>query len=106
MIQDKFVSNVYSASVRTDDILASLKCLTSDPINGIGYNNLKGISRDHIFSVKSGYLLAVDPEIISHPANCRLIKQSENSSKNCKNGISLSQLLSRIETWESKYKRA
>ena len=28
VIQDKFVSNVYSASVRTDDILASLKCLS------------------------------------------------------------------------------
>lgn len=69
-------------------------------------NNLKGVSRDHIFSVKSGYLLAVDPEIISHPSNCRLIKQSENASKNCRNGISLSQLLDRIEIWENKYKRA
>ena len=43
VIQDKFASNVYSASVRTDDILASLKCFVSDPINGIGYNNLEGI---------------------------------------------------------------
>lgn len=69
-------------------------------------NNLKGVSRDHIFSVKNGYLLAIDPEIISHPANCRLIKQSENSSKNSKNGISLSQLLNKIKTWETKYNRA
>lgn len=49
VIQDKFVSNVYSASVRTDDILASLKCFTSDPINGIGYNNLKGINPFRIY---------------------------------------------------------
>ena len=43
VIQDKFVSNVYSVSVRTDDLLAALKCFVSDPINGVGYNNLKGI---------------------------------------------------------------
>ena len=44
VIQDKFVSNVYSASVRMDDFLAALKCFVSDPINGVGYNNLKGIN--------------------------------------------------------------
>ena len=67
-------------------------------------NNLEGISRDHIFSVKNGYLLSINPEIISHPANCRLIRQTENSSKNSKNGISLSQLIDKIKIWESKYK--
>jgi len=43
VIQDKFVSNAYSASVRSDDILATLKCFVSNPINGIGYNNLRDI---------------------------------------------------------------
>lgn len=43
VVQDKFVSNVYSASVRADDIMAALKCFLSDPINGIGYNSLEGI---------------------------------------------------------------
>lgn len=43
VVQDKFANNVYSASVRVDDILSTLKCFVSDPINGIGYNNLRGI---------------------------------------------------------------
>ena len=68
-------------------------------------NNLNGVSRDHIFSVKSGYILGIDPSVISHPANCRLILQSNNSSKKNKNDISLSQLIKLIEIWDLKYKR-
>ena len=50
-------------------------------------------------------ILGIDPSIISHPANCRLILQSNNSSKKNKNDISLSQLIKLIEIWDLKYKR-
>lgn len=35
ILKDKFVSNVYSSSVRTDDILASFKCFLANCINGV-----------------------------------------------------------------------
>ena len=53
----------------------------------------------------SGYILGIDPSIISHPANCRLILQSNNSSKKNKNDISLSRLIKLIEIWDLKYKK-
>jgi len=66
-------------------------------------NNLQGISRDHMFSVKDGYVLGVDPKIIAHPANCRLIPHPANISKNHRSTISLDELLMRIKKWDEKY---
>ena len=43
ILKDKFVSNVYSSSVRTDDILASFKCFLANCINGVGYQNLHAL---------------------------------------------------------------
>ena len=67
-------------------------------------NNLCGVSRDHMVSVKFGFDNSIDPNIISHPANCRLIRHSENVSKYSKNSITLEQLLNNIEKWDLKYK--
>lgn len=67
-------------------------------------NNLNGVSRDHMYSVKDGFINNVDPKIISHPANCRLICHSKNASKGARSCISLDELLSRIEKWNKKYK--
>lgn len=66
-------------------------------------DNLKGVSRDHMFSVRHGFDLRIDPAIINHPANCELMVHSENISKNYRSSIGLSQLIKRIETWENKY---
>ena len=52
-------------------------------------DNLHGISRDHMISIAEGYKLKIDSSIIAHPANCRLIKQIENSSKGKKSLISI-----------------
>lgn len=68
-------------------------------------NNLGGISRDHMYSVKDGFLNKVDPKIIAHPANCRLIRQCENASKKNKSCLTLEQLLERIKIWDEKYKK-
>lgn len=66
-------------------------------------NNLEGVSRDHMVSVKFGFINDIDPNIISHPANCQLMKHSANVSKNSKCSISIDDLMSRIEAWVVKY---
>ena len=68
-------------------------------------NNLNGVSRDHMFSVKDGFINNVDPKIISHPANCQLVCHSKNASKGAKSCITLDELLRRIKQWDEKYKK-
>jgi hypothetical protein len=66
-------------------------------------NNLNGVSRDHMFSVKEGFDKGIDPKIISHPANCRLMIHNDNISKNKKSVITIEELLERIKKFEEKY---
>ena len=66
-------------------------------------NNPNGVSRDHMYSVMEGYRNNVDPSIISHPANCRLIRHNDNISKLDGSTITLEELLDRIEKWNKKY---
>lgn len=66
-------------------------------------NNLNGVSRDHMYSVCEGYKNNVSPKIISHPANCKLLRHTDNISKNKKSSITLEELLERIKEWEIKY---
>ena len=66
-------------------------------------NNLNGVSRDHIFSVKEGFELKIDPLLLAHPANCRLMIHNDNISKNKKSDITYEELLKRIEVFEKKY---
>jgi hypothetical protein len=66
-------------------------------------NNLNGISRDHMVSVVYGFENNIPVEHISHPANCRLMKHTDNMSKGKKNVISYEELLERIDQWNSRY---
>jgi hypothetical protein len=66
-------------------------------------NNLNGVSRDHMYSVKDGFLNNVDPKIVAHPANCRLIRQGDNASKGSSSCITIEELMKRIEIWNKKY---
>lgn len=66
-------------------------------------NNLTGVSRDHIYSCLDGYKNGIDPYIISHPANCRLMLHNNNSSKCSRSDINLTDLLNRIRHWNLKY---
>ena len=66
-------------------------------------DNLKGISRDHMFSVDEGYKQCVDPYLISHPANCKLMKHEDNFKKLTKCSITLDELLDRVDKWNNKY---
>jgi hypothetical protein len=62
-------------------------------------NNLNGISKDHMISVREGYENNIDPSIIKHPANCKLLPHKENQKKHKKSCITLEQLLERIKYW-------
>lgn len=62
-------------------------------------NNIDGVSRDHMLSVKDGFILGVDPAVIKHPANCQLMLHKKNQSKREKSSITLEELLERIKNW-------
>jgi hypothetical protein len=66
-------------------------------------DNANGVSRDHIISVKWGFENNVGPKYISHPANCQLMRQCENSSKGKKKSISVEELKEKIKNWDLKY---
>jgi len=62
-------------------------------------NNLNGVSRDHMLSVKDGFMQNVDSKLMSHPANCRLIIHRDNQRKRTKSCITKEDLIKRIENW-------
>lgn len=65
--------------------------------------NTKGVSRDHIFSVRRGFELGISSEIIKHPANCRLMIHSENIGKGKNCDIGIEELKEKIKEWDKKY---
>ena len=65
--------------------------------------NINGVSRDHIISVSYGFANNIDPKIISHPANCRIVSHSENKKKGINCDFTLEQLLEKIKIWDQKY---
>ena len=67
-------------------------------------NNLGGVSRDHMVSVKYGFVNNIPAEYIKHPANCKLLIHNENVSKGSKISITYEELLERIKLWDAKYK--
>jgi len=66
--------------------------------------NINGVSRDHMLSINDGFLNKIDPEIISHPANCKLMRHSQNISKNKKSTITLEELEEKILIFNNRYK--
>jgi ribosomal protein L37E len=66
-------------------------------------NNLNGVSKDHMYSVKDGFINNINPEIIRHPANCELMIHSINNLKNATSSITIEELLLRIVEWDKKY---
>lgn len=66
-------------------------------------DNPIGISRDHLFSVYEGFKNGILPYYLRHPANCKLIRQIDNSKKHSKSSITFDELLNKIQNWNSKY---
>lgn len=63
-------------------------------------DNLNGVSRDHKYSIDEGFKNKVDPLLLAHPANCRLIRHNDNVSKGSKSIITLEQLLICIKEFD------
>jgi hypothetical protein len=71
------------------------------------YNNNKnpnGISRDHMFSIRDGWINNISPKIIRHPANCKLMMFEDNNKKGPNSSLDFETLVKRINTWDKKYK--
>ena len=68
-------------------------------------DNPYGVSRDHMYSIKEGFENDVDPYYISHPANCRLMRQIDNKKKDTTCSITLEDLLKRVLEWDEKYNK-
>ncbi len=66
-------------------------------------DNLGGVSRDHMLSVSEGFELGIDPFLLAHPANCKLLIHTDNISKNKKSTITFDELLNRIKNFDEKY---
>lgn len=66
-------------------------------------NNLSGVSRDHMYSVRDGFTNKINPEIINHPANCELMLHTNNNRKRYNSTITIGELLERIRKWDEKY---
>jgi len=56
---------------------------------------------DHILSVRGGYSDAIDPIILAHPANLRMIPAKVNMAKGRKCHVYLKELKKNITTWET-----
>lgn len=63
------------------------------------HSNPQGVVRDHRYSVYEGFINKVDPEIISHPANCQFLLHSDNARKTRRSSITLEQLMEDINGW-------
>lgn len=66
-------------------------------------NNLNGISKDHLYSIKKGFENNIDPYFISHPANCKLIRHRDNQIKNTKCSITINELHNEVDIFNKKY---
>jgi endogenous inhibitor of DNA gyrase (YacG/DUF329 family) len=66
-------------------------------------NNIYGVSRDHMISISYGFENRIPAEIISHPANCQLMRHNLNSKKNISCSITVEELEQRIKFWNEKY---
>ncbi len=62
--------------------------------------NPNGVVFDHLYRVIDGYRNDIKPNIISHPANARLLTQPENHRIKNESSITLDELYSRIVYWK------
>ena len=68
------------------------------------WKNKEGVTRDHMFSRRHGFDNKIFPEIIRHPANCKIISHKHNASKGYRSSISLADLFEKIKDYTNDYK--
>ena len=65
-----------------------------------GRKNIKGLARDHRVSVYEAIKNNYDPFYISHPINCEIMPQWENSRKHTKSSITYDELKDLVDRYE------
>lgn len=71
--------------------------------NGVYHpiKNPQGVCRDHMLSVEEGYKAGIDPEVLSHPANCQFLTNRDNCKKGTQSSLTYEELCKRIESWNN-----
>lgn len=94
--------------IRRYRYLCSFKLQPADLCNVKGYHllvkhgwynhktNPGGVVKDHRFSIKMGWQLKVDPEIMSHPINCEFLLNADNIRKSDSCSVTLQSLQKEI----------
>lgn len=96
----KFTFNVYDYPDLFD--LSELKIKGwFAPGGKSGRWNIDGLSRDHRISVNEAIINNYDPYYISHPLNCELMSQRDNTKKKTKSSITYEELKSIVDIYES-----
>lgn len=101
----RFKFNVYNYPEEFDiELILTHGWYTCPGLKRKGHaKNILGVSRDHLISVSYGFANNIDPILISHPANCRVMLHTENKIKHGKCDLTLPQLLVNIKIWNQKY---
>lgn len=60
-------------------------------------NNPRGVSRDHIVSIAEGWKNNVNPRVMGHICNCKLMLHSDNKKKGTKSDLTIENLQSNID---------
>lgn len=63
-------------------------------------HNKDGVVRDHLYSRHEGFKNKVFPEILRHPANCKIISHKENVKKGIKSALTLEELFCKIKEYK------
>jgi hypothetical protein len=93
----KFTFNVYNFPCKFD--LSLIKMFGWYSPTNSKEPNLNGISRDHMISITDGFILNLDPYLISHPANCQLINHIDNQKKGRGSSITVEELIEKVKNW-------
>jgi len=101
----RFSFNVYKFPEKFNLKLIEKHGWYSTPGSRKGIKNTNGISRDHKLSISYGWENNINPNILSHPANCVLIRHLENQKKNTKSSITLKELKNLIKKWKIEHAR-
>jgi hypothetical protein len=73
-----------------------------DKINPLGLERGSEYELDHKFSITEGFKQGVDPAVIGHFSNLKLIPKSDNRSKRIRCSITLEDLHQQYDRWKTK----
>ena len=69
----------------------------------MGSNPIGGTSMIIGETSAEGFKLGINPDLISHPANCKLMIQNKNLKKGAMSSITIDELTLKINNWNKIY---